>query len=633
VMLDSIPARVALYDRDRRHRYVNREYAGFVGREPADIVGRTLAEVMGPETYARLRPFYEQLHPHSERALAGEASRWEGWLPYSGRGEPCFVQRFYVPHKDAEGAVDGYFVFARDLTELKRSEALNAAVIASALDCVVVVDEAGDVVEFNPAAERVFGYAREAALGRPIGELIVPPAMRARHAEGLRRHRETGQGTMLGRRVEVEGMRADGAVFPVELAISEVRLADRRLFTAYLRDLTEARAAAEEIARQREALAQSEKMASFGSLLAGVAHELNNPLAIVLGGALMLQEEAEEAAPSLAENAERVRVAAERCARIVRSFLAMARQQAALKQRLGAAGLVDDALRLLAYGLRSDGIEVERDVPPDLPPVLGDADQLQQVLANLLTNARQALEHRPAPRRIRIAARAAEDGSVEILVADNGPGVPATARGRVFDPFFTTKPVGSGTGIGLAVSRGIAEAHGGSLVLAEAEEGGDGGARFVLRLPRASPGEAAPDQPPPPATESVRGGARRALVVDDEADVARVLAGMLAAAGFRCDLAASGREAQALLSERDYDAVLCDLRMPGMDGEALLAWMEAERPHLRARTAFVTGDALGRAAGGLPAGSGRPVLEKPFLPEEVHRLVAALAAAGAAGDR
>ena len=111
-----------------------------------------------------------------------------------------------------------------------------------------------------------------------------------------------------------------------------------------------------------------------------------------------------------------------------------------------------------------------------------------------------------------------------------------------------------------------------------------------------------------------------------------MLAGMLAAVGFRCDLAATGHEAQALLSERDYDAILCDLRMPGMDGEALLAWMAAERPRLCARTAFVTGDALGQAADEFLAGSGRPVLEKPFLPEEVHRLVVALAA-GAAGGR
>jgi PAS domain S-box-containing protein len=127
--------------------------------------------------------------------------------------------------------VDGYFVFTRDLTALKRSErqldalhrreVLNAAVTASALDCVIVIDEAGRVVEFNPTAERTFGYTRRAALGRPIAELIVPPALRARHTEGFRRYLATGESAMIGRLVELEGMRADGSLFPVELAVTE----------------------------------------------------------------------------------------------------------------------------------------------------------------------------------------------------------------------------------------------------------------------------------------------------------------------------------------------------------------------------------------------------------------------------
>ena len=191
-ILEAIPARVALYDRERRHRYVNREYARFVGREPEEVIGLTLAEVMGPETYAHLEPFYRQLRPHSARALAGETSSWEGWLPYSAQGEPCFVQRFYVPCRGPRGVVEGYFVLSRDLTELKRSEALNAAITASALDCVIVTDEAGRVVEFNPAAERTFGHARAAVLGHPLGELIASPALRARQAAGLRRFLAAG---------------------------------------------------------------------------------------------------------------------------------------------------------------------------------------------------------------------------------------------------------------------------------------------------------------------------------------------------------------------------------------------------------------------------------------------------------
>src|SRR3712207_5609389 len=178
---------------------------------------------------------------------------------------------------------------------------------------------------------------------------------------------------------------------PIDFADLEATVAKTLRHVAALR---KARAAVAELQRQREALLQAEKMAAFGSLLAGVAHELNIPLSIVLAGALMLQEEAEEAAaPGLARGAERIRVAAERCARIVRSFLAMARQQAVERRAVALVPLVDCAREMLAYGLRSDGIEVAREVPADLPPVVGDADQLHQVLANLVTNARQALEH------------------------------------------------------------------------------------------------------------------------------------------------------------------------------------------------------------------------------------------------
>ncbi|MFL5281229.1 MAG: ATP-binding protein [Rhodopila sp.] len=499
---------------------------------------------------------------------------------------------------------------------------MNAAIIASALDCIIVVDESGSVVEFNSAAERLFAIPRDAALGRPIADLIVPPALRERHAAGFRRYLETGQARMLSRRVETEAMRADGTVFPVELALAEVRLADRRLFTAYLRDLTVARAAAAQIAHQQEALAQSERLAAFGSLLAGVAHELNNPLSIVLGGALRLQEEAEDSVnAALAEGAERIRLAADRCAGIVRSFLAMARQQATRRQKLDAIDLLQDALRLLAYGLRSDGITIETKIPADLPALLGDPDQLQQVLANLITNARQAMEHTTRPRRLGITARVANFGMVEIAVSDNGPGVPPQVRPRIFDPFFTTKPLGVGTGIGLSTSRGIAEAHGGSLVLADQADAG--GACFILRLPTAPTETGSASAASQPASSGSGHAGRQVLVVDDEPDLAHLLAGILKRYDIECQFASNGRDAQSLLSRQDYDAILCDLRMPDMDGEALFAWIKAERPWLCAHTGFMTGDALGRAVG-LTAQTGRPVLEKPFLPEDVHRLLSIL---------
>ena len=629
-LLDTIPTRVAFIDRARRHRFVNQEYASFAGLPAEQIIGRTVAELLGEATFARVRA-------QGERALAGEVARWEGWIEYPGSGER-FVQRVYVPYVAPKGTVDGYFVFVRDLTDLKRSErelarqlqalrtseASNSAVVAAALDCVIVVDEAGAVVEFNPAAERTFGYSRQDVLGRLIGELIVPPHLRARHSTGMQRYLTTGEAHVLGRRMELEGMRSDGSTLPVELSITEVRLPERRLFTASLRDLTEAKAAQAEIERQRQALHQNEKLAALGSLLAGVAHELNNPLSIVLGSAQMLADDvAEGAVDRLTHRATRIQEAAERCARVVRTFLAMARQRQTERRWVGLAPLAASLVDLLGYGLRTGGVEVTIDLPPDLPPVWADADQLHQVLLNLLVNAQQSLAARPPPRRVTItASHDAAAHEVALVVADNGPGVSPDIRHRIFEPFFTTKPVGMGTGIGLSVSRGLVEAHGGRLELGETPAAGGG--CFVLRLPLDGPGVPPLDPAPPASAVGARAMSRRALIVDDEPEVAGLLAELLGRLGFVCDLAADGGMAQELAAARDYDAVLCDLRMPGIDGEGFFRWLAVHRPALLPRLAFVTGDTLGSAARRFLESCRRPVLEKPFRPRDVQRLIETL---------
>jgi two-component system NtrC family sensor kinase len=637
LVLDAIPARVSLLDREQRHCYVNAEYAELVGRPVDEILGRTAAELLGTAAYDSLRP-------HAERALAGETVHWEGWLPFDRGGR--IVQRAYVPYRTEAGAIEGYFVFARDLAEIESgewilpnklaalhtSEALNAAITASALDCIIAIDEAGHVIEFNPAAEETFGYKRADTLGKPIAELIVPPALRQRHIDGFARYLSTGETRVLDKRIEIEGMRADGSTFPVELAITEVSLPQRRLFTACLRDLTAARAAQAEIERQRDALHQSEKLAALGSLLAGVAHELNNPLSILIGNALTLQSEAEGVSQPVAERAQRIQAAAERCGRIVRSFLAMARQRKTQPRSVEVEVLIGNALGLLAYGLRAAGIEIEQAIAPGLPSVFCDPDQVTQVLTNLLVNAQQALEGEPQPRRVRLGA-VAHGNAIVIEVADNGPGIPPNLRSRVFDPFFTTKQMGVGTGIGLAVSRGIVEAHGGSLTLAPS----DRGATFLLRLPLREAGQANAENGGSSPAKLVHSG-RSALIIDDEPDVGLVLSEMLTALGMRCEVVTSGEAAVERLKGRDYDAIICDVRLPGIDGPALYAWIMEHRPHLGARIAFVTGDTLGQASERFLRQVLRPLLEKPFLPADVRRLLDELlstgnAESGGAADR
>ncbi|WP_426954304.1 PAS domain S-box protein [Muricoccus radiodurans] len=613
-VLDAIPARVALIDRGGRCRYANRELAEFVGLTPETALGRTVTEMLGEAAGVLLAG-------QGGRALDGETVRWAGWLPFHNRAERRYVQRILLPHRGADGTVDGYFIFSRDLTELveserrlletgaqlRGSEALSSAIVASALDAVVVMDEAGLVMEWNPAAERTFGYARHSAIGRPVAELIVPPMMRRRHVDGMRRYMETGIGTVIGHRVEVEATRADGSIFPCELAITEARLPGRRLFTAHLRDLTEQRAAAAEIEGQRTRLHHVEKLSAMGSLLAGVAHELNNPLAILLAQATLLRDQA--TTPELRRRAERIHAAAERSGRIVKSFLAIARQEAPRRTLVRLAAVVDAAVELTAYGARSAGIAVDVTHDPDLPPVQGDGDLLGQVVANLLVNAQQALQDRPEPRRISVWTRRAGEGAV-VVVADNGGGVPADLKSRIFEPYFTTKPAGAGTGIGLAICRSIVGAHGGRV---ELEDVPDGGARFLVWLPCEAAVEPAEAATPDRADESLA-----VLVVDDEPDVAESLAEILEIQGHRVTVRESGQAALAAARRTRFDIVFADLRMPGMDGIALRRTLMAEQPQVGARTVLVTGDTVLGASTARARRDGALVLEKPFTPSDVR---------------
>jgi len=270
---------------------------------------------------------------------------------------------------------------------------------------------------------------------------------------------------------------------------------------------------------------------------------------------------------------------------------------------------------------------VVRDYHTTAREALADPDLVQQVVVNLLANATQALDAIDGSREICISVGDTPDGRVSVVVADNGPGIAADVAARIFEPFFTTKPQGSGTGIGLSVSRGLAQAQGGSLTLIETS---GVGAAFELILPGIAMGtDAASAEAADAGPRSPAGGVQRtAIVVDDEAEIAAFLAEQLRRAGYICDEATGGREAQAMIAARagGYDAVVCDLRMPDIDGPRLFRWMTEHHPALAERTLFITGDALGAAAGRFLAESRCPVIEKPFIPADVVRLVTAFPA-------
>jgi two-component system NtrC family sensor kinase len=416
--------------------------------------------------------------------------------------------------------------------------------------------------------------------------------------------------------MEVADVRRDGTPLEVEVLGIPMQYQGRPHALTIARDITDKKRSAEELARQRETLHQREKLAALGSLLAGVAHELNNPLSVVVARAVLLEEQG-DAATRIA--ALKIRTAAERCARIVRTFLAMARQQRPARGPVAINDVVMAALDITGYAVRTSGIELTLQLAPDLPPILADADQLHQVMLNLVINAQQALQDHAPPRRLRLTSRFnAARGMLEIIVADNGPGIPAELRARVFEPYFTTKATGMGLGVGLAVSLGIVEAHGGNLGVHCPREGG---AVFTIALP-ALEGEASagPEEAPEMASPS----ARAILVVDDEPEIRHTLRDILAGARHRVVCAASALEALERMDGEHYDVVLTDIRMPDLDGRALYKEIVRRWPRLATRVVFITGDTLASTLREFVSESGRPVIEKPFMPSEVRRVVAAL---------
>jgi len=367
--------------------------------------------------------------------------------------------------------------------------------------------------------------------------------------------------------------------------------------------------------RAEEQLRQSEKLATMGELLAGVAHELNNPLAVVVGYASLFSDAIADG--PVANRAAKLAEAAARCARVVKNFLALARQYPPERQEVRLNQVAEETVELLAYPLRVDDVEVRLDLGENLPILWADAHQLQQVLVNLITNAHHAMRGTPPPRRLTLATRTdPAQARVTVEVADTGPGIPPEIRGRIFEPFFTTKPPGQGTGLGLSICQGIIENHGGSIRV-ESEPGQ--GATFVVELPIESPSAAGSSASTAEALPLVRG--QTVLVVDDEPEVAAVLSEMLSLDAHQVDVAANGDEALARLQERAYDVILTDVRMPKLDGPGFYREVERRYPHLIRRFAFLTGDMLSLDTRDFLKRTRAPHLSKPFVLNEVRQVV------------
>jgi two-component system sensor kinase FixL len=369
--------------------------------------------------------------------------------------------------------------------ELRASESHLRSILDSIPEGMIVIDELGIMHSFSAAAERLFGYSASELIGKNVS-VLMPEPDRSLHDSYLRRYRQTGERRIIGIGRVVTGKRRDGSVFPMQLSVGEMRLDDRIFFTGFISDLTERRQTQLRIEELQNELVQVSRLTAMGEMASTLAHELNQPLAAIsnyMKGCRRLLDQADPAVlPRIKEAMDKASEQAIRAGQIIRRLRDFVSRGELEKRPELVPRIIDEAAALALVGGREQGITTRFDLNADLPPVLVDRVQLQQVLVNLFRNAIDAMQQ--APRRdLSISALPVLDGMVEISVADTGPGIAEEVSDRLFQPFVTTKQ--TGMGIGLSISRTIVESHGGMLWV---ERNADGGATFRLTVPSVDSG-------------------------------------------------------------------------------------------------------------------------------------------------
>lgn len=387
-------------------------------------------------------------------------------------------------------------------------------------------------------------------------------------------------------------------------------------------------------------LLQTEKLVELGQMVTGIAHELSNPLTSILGYAQRLLLRRDAAGDS--HEARQIFQEAERASAILRQLLLSARESRPERRRVALNQVVSRTLELQRFNATAEDIRVQLDLDPVLPFVQGDAGQLQQVLMNLIANARHAIEEQAKGGTIRVKTKRIGAKRVLLEVSDDGPGIPQAIQARIFDPFFTTKPVGVGTGLGLAIVLGIVREHGGKLHFTSSPGQGtvfsiEFPAKATFDMPSPAIGVALPARarfPQAPAAESlepVRAGVTlgpwagtRVLVLEDEPTVARLVADVLEDEGLRVDVLLDPREALDRATHQQYALVICDMKMPGLDGEHFYQALARAKNPLRDRFLFVTGDVLAAHTRDFLQRNELPHVAKPFRVEELTEKVRAV---------
>ena len=574
----------------------NRASERITGYKVEEWLGRNFKELIVPGEE-------EHILAHARKAYGGTPQRYEAKI-YHKSGKTLTLWNCITPLVK-DGVVVGFSVVARDITEtkelerqLKESEEQYRALVEESENIVYIVQD-GRLKFVNSYGVEISDHREEDLFGADFDPLgLIHPDDRASVDEAFAVLSE-GRGKHM--RLEARFISKSGKTYDCVMTGTSLTYMGEPAVMGVMMDVTEKK-------KLQEQLVQSEKLASIGQLVSGVAHELNNPLAGIMGYSQLFYE-SEEISPKAREAAKKIFESSKRCKKIIQNMLSFARKQEFEKMSLDVNGILDKAVELREYDLQSHRIEVRREYASGLSPVAADPHHMQSVFMNLINNASDAMYEANGRGILRIATRM-EGESIVVEFIDDGPGVPSEFRDKVFDPFFTTREVGQGTGLGLSISYGIIKEHGGELIL---ETSHGGGGKFTVRLPAAGAPREKPGAVGPAPEVAIRRGMPRILVVDDEETILDLSVDILESRGYEVDTASTGEIAREKIASNSYDLVIADIRMPGMlSGIDLFHWAKRHMPGLEEKIVFATGDIAADDTQKFLSETKRPCLSKPF---------------------
>jgi two-component system, NtrC family, sensor kinase len=462
-----------------------------------------------------------------------------------------------------------------------------------------------EIIEVNRTAQRMLGLAHAEAAQKSIRDFCH---VKSDSEEPPKDSQQWCDWVCRQPRIELISKSGTATVTEVDGALIE--LEGRPAFQFFFREMTER-------ARLEQQLRQAEKLSALGQMISGVAHELNNPLAIIKGYLdLILAKNQLE--PQTRTELKKIVHESNRAAKLVRNFLAFAREQPAHREMVNINTLIERVTELRKFDLLVNEVHLTLELADDLPVTYADPDQAQQIILNLINNSVQAMERQPSPRLLSIRSFVKSE-AIHITLEDNGPGVPPELESRIFEPFFTTKEVGTGTGLGLSIAHSIMSDHHGKIHYSKSSLGGAG---FFLEFPIVS----SPPRTIPPEAELVptpvaAKNAANILVLDDERAIAELLSEMLGLIGHHPTLAFSPVKALELLDQTEFDLILSDFRMPVMNGQEFHSKVMEKNPELARRIIFLTGDTVNEETHDFLTSAGNPNLAKPFQLATLERVV------------